>query len=501
MRRLAALLLGLIVPLSLLTPMATARTPAAIPWAPCPEDATAECGTLAVPVDWNNPGAGTLTLTVARRKATDPASRIGVLVLGAGGPGGSGVNLVLGSHRRFSPELARRFDMVGFDVRGTNRSNPVVCSTELMTQAPDPIMKSQADFDKWLAYNARLRADCRARTGPVFDHVDSLSTARDLDAFRAALGERQVSYWGGSYGSLLGQLYAETFPHRVRAATLDSTMDHSLGTRAFMDTETWGAQDGFNEFAAWCERDSSCLQHGKDLRAIWKDLLERADRGEIVDPSRPETPVSALEIINSAIGAFYDPRAWPELSQGIDQLSSGGTLRQDALSLASQEVSPNPSQIFCLDFRLPIRDFREWSSHLRRQARIAPDMRYSTMGLYSTTVCLGTPDPIPNPQHELKVRTRTPLLVANALHDPATVYPWALSTTRQLGRSGRLLTYEGWGHIVYGRGDCATGAIDAYLLTLKLPAPGARCPAVPPSETRSLQDLVAPEARVPGWFF
>ncbi|MEV4011192.1 alpha/beta hydrolase [Nonomuraea angiospora] len=64
--------------------------------------------------------------------------------------------------------------------------------------------------------------------------------------------------------------------------------------------------------------------------------------------------------------------------------------------------------------------------------------------------------------------------------DPATVYPWALSTTRQLGRSGRLLTYEGWGHIVYGRGACATGAADAYLISQPLPAPGTRCPAVPP---------------------
>ncbi|MEU6777908.1 alpha/beta hydrolase [Nonomuraea angiospora] len=509
MRRLSALLIGLIAPLSLVTPGATATTQAAQPrdtisWAPCPEDPAVECGTLTVPIDWNRPSNGTFEVGVARRKAADPAARIGALVLGAGGPGGSGVELVLGSPQSFSPEILRRFDIVGLDPRGTNRSHPVVCSTDVMAQAPNPFMKSQADFDRMLAFNDRLRADCRARTGPLFDHVDSLSTAADLDAFRAALGEDKLTYWGGSYGTLLGQLYAERYPSRVRAFVLDSTMDHSLGTRGFMDTETWGAQDAFNEFVAWCDRDSRCLQHGKNLRSSWRGLLDRADRGELPAPGDPDTRLAAFELISYAAGAFYDPANWLWLSQMIADLESGRTPRADALPLATdrpqaQEVNPNPIQIFCQDFRLPIRDYREFSRHLRRLAEIAPDMRYSPLAIGPVISCLGQPDPIPNPQHRLKVRTDTPVLVLNSLHDPATVYPWALSTTQQLGRSGRLLTYEGWGHIVYGRGACATGAADAYLISKTLPAPGTRCPAVPPAEVQALRQPVTPLPGTPGW--
>ncbi|WP_433517285.1 alpha/beta hydrolase [Nonomuraea sp. CA-143628] len=494
-----------------------ART--AISWTPCPEDAAVDCGTITVPIDWKHPEGGTFQVGVARRKATDPAARIGVLALGAGGPGGSGVNLVLTSQRRFSPDVLRRFDIVGLDPRGTNRSHPVVCSTDLMMQAPDPLMKSQADFDRRVAYNESLRADCRARTGPLFDHVDSLSTAADLDAFRAALGERQLSFWGGSYGTLLGQLYAERYPNRVRAFVLDSTMDHSLGTQAFMDTETWGAQDAFDEFAAWCDRDSRCLQHGQDVKAFWRGLLERADRGELHVPGEPGTPVTALMIVDAALGAFYDPANWLPLSQLLADLDSGQATGGSALRMSlagaqkydarksdtqansAEEVSPNPLQIFCLDYRLPIRDYREFSGHLRRLAKIAPEMRYSTIAIATTVGCLGTPGPIPNPQHRLNVRTDTPLLVANSLHDPATVYPWALGTTRQLGRSGRLLTYEGWGHIVLGRGACGNGAIDSYLLTRTLPAKGARCPAVPPAEVSTLSEPVAPLPGTPGWSF
>ncbi|MFI7153590.1 alpha/beta hydrolase [Nonomuraea sp. NPDC050022] len=514
MRRFVALLSGLTIPLLLITPAtATAEraepAPAAISWTPCPEVPEVDCGTITVPVDWKHPEGGTFQVGVARRKATDPAARIGVLTLGAGGPGGSGVNLVLTSPRRFSPEVLRRFDIVGLDPRGTNRSHPILCSTDLLTQAPEPLMKSQADFDRMVAYNKRLRDDCRARTGPLFDHVDSLSTAADLDAFRAALGERQLSFWGGSYGTLLGQLYAERYPKRVRAFVLDSTMDHSLGTQAFMDTETWGAQDAFNEFAAWCDRDSRCLQHGQDVKAFWRGLLERADRGELHVPGEPDVPVTAFVIANAALGAFYDPFNWLALSQLLADLDTGraagdSTLRMSltgAPKTSAEEVSPNPLQIFCLDYRLPIRDYREFAGHLRRMAKIAPEMRYSPIALATSVACLGTPGPIPNPQHRLNVRTDTPLLVANSLHDPATVYPWALGATRQLGRSGRLLTYEGWGHIVLGRGACGNQIIESYLLTQTLPAKGARCPAVPPAEVSTLGEPVAPQPGTPGWGF
>lgn len=501
MRRFAALLLGLIVPLALLpATAATAAARDAIAWTPCPEDPAVECGTLAVPIDWSRPSSGTFTVGVARRKATDPAARIGALVLGAGGPGGSGVDLAITSPRMLSPELLRRFDIIGLDARGTNRSHPVVCSTALLGQAPDPIFTSQADFDAALAYNERLRDDCRARTGPLFDHVDSLSTAADLDAFRAALGEERLSFWGGSYGTLLGQLYAERYPHRVRAFVLDSTMDHSLGTRAFMDTEAWGAQDAFNEFVAWCERDSGCLQHGQDVRAFWRDLLARADRGELSIPGQPGARLTAFTLISAAVGHFYDPANWQPFSQLLADLSAGEAQASPAADTA-QEVAPNPFQIFCLDYRLPVRDYREYAGHLRRLARIAPDMRYSSLSVSPIVSCLGQPGPIPNPQHRLKVRTDTPVLVANSLHDPATVYPWALGTSRQLGRSGRLLTYEGWGHITYGRGTCVTEAIDAYLISLTLPAPGTRCPAVPPAETRTFRAPVEPLPGTPGWSF
>ncbi|MER5895088.1 hypothetical protein [Streptomyces sp. NPDC001876] len=73
-----------------------------------------------------------------------------------------------------------------------------------------------------MAYNKRLRADCRARTGPVFDHLDTLQTVQDLDTLRVALGEAELTFHGSSYSTLLGAEHAETYPHHVRAMVLES---------------------------------------------------------------------------------------------------------------------------------------------------------------------------------------------------------------------------------------------------------------------------------------
>ncbi|MEU4577670.1 alpha/beta fold hydrolase [Nonomuraea sp. NPDC023979] len=499
---LPALVLTLLAPL---TPATASAGAGAISWTPCAEDPSAECGTLTVPVDWRKPRGETFELALARRKASDPAARIGSLVINPGGPGGSGVDAVVGGYLGFTPEITSRFDVVGFDPRGVARSHPVLCSLELALQAPDPLsIRDQAGFDALLAHNRRYRDDCRARTGPLFDHVDTGSVVRDLDALRAALGDDKLTYYGISYGTLIGQLYAERFPHRIRALALDSNMDHSLGTRAFLDTESWTAQDSFDEFVAWCERTRTCALHGRDVRTVWADLLARAERGELSLPGSPEIKLGKLDLIGQAFGAFYGP-AFKELAEFLVALESGAATARPILtppstasSASSAEQAINdPTRVFCQDYLLPIRDYRAYEQHLRRSARIAPDMLVSAAAHPITAACLGTEAPIPNPQHRLRVDGTPPLLLGNALHDPATGYPWAVSAARQIGREARLITYEGWGHGIYGRGDCPTRAIDAYLVSVDPPERGLRCQAVPPAEMSALRHR-PPTGPIPG---
>ncbi|WP_336206371.1 alpha/beta fold hydrolase [Nonomuraea sp. LPB2021202275-12-8] len=448
-----------------------------IAWAPCEEEPSAECGTLAVPIDWSRPGGPTIELAVARRKATDPAARVGSLVINPGGPGGSGVEAAYGAPGFFTPELQQRFDIVGFDPRGVGRSHPVVCSASVFNQMPYVVMKSQADFDRWTAYSKRLREDCRARTGPLYDHVDSVNVARDVDALRAALGEEKLTYYGISYGTLIGQMYAELFPNRIRAMALDSNMDHSLGVKAFLDSEATAVEDAFDEFVGWCDHEAECALHGQDVRALWERLLAKARRGELYYPGVPDRPMTEVQVLYQGVMGTEGP-AWRLLSEMLLALD-GGPLPPEVPPLpgrqpVSGELAHLPTAILCQDYKLRVRNYKEYAALLRSSARRAPDLRFNPMPIEDLPVCLN--HPTTNPQHRLRYTGSAPLLLGNSLHDPSTPYSWSANVARQLGPKAVLLTYEGWGHRIYGKDECSTVPIDNYLISLTVPAPGTRCP-------------------------
>ncbi|GAA3076752.1 alpha/beta fold hydrolase [Streptosporangium carneum] len=489
MRRKYPLLAAVFVTVAALLPVSTAAGAATrdeisadvakggIVWAPCEEEPSAECGTLAVPIDWSRPGGPTVDLALARRRATDPAARIGSMLVNPGGPGGSGVEFAYGAPGFFTEELQRRFDIVGFDPRGVGRSHPVICSASVYNQMPYAVMTSQADFDRWTAYNKRLRQDCRARTGPLYDHVDSVSVARDMDAIRAALGEEKLTYYGVSYGTLMGQMYAELFPQRVRALALDSNMDHSLGVRAFLDTEAAAVEDAFDEFVAWCEQEPGCALHGQDVRAVWERLLAKARDGELYYPGVPDRPMTEVQVLWQGVLGTEGP-AWQLLSEMLHALD-GGPLPPWVPPLPGRqpvtgEVAQLPTAILCQDYNLRVRDYREYAALLRSSARLAPDMRLNPMPIEDLSVCLN--HPTGNPQHRLRYTGSAPLLLGNSLHDPSTPYGWSANAACQLGSKAVLLTYEGWGHRIYGKDECSTVPIDDYLISQVVPPHGFRCP-------------------------
>ncbi|MES9536338.1 alpha/beta fold hydrolase [Actinomadura sp. NPDC000600] len=462
---------------------AAPRSAPAIDWRACGDDGKAECATLRLPIDWSRPDGPAFGLAIARRKALDPDARVGTLVFGPGGPGDSGVQRVTRIESgidRFSDQLRRRFDIVSFDPRGIGASHPVTCSADLVRAAPSPMIKSAAQFRATLAHNARLRADCRARTGPLYDHADTLSTVRDVDAIRAALGESKLTFHGSSYGTLLGEMYAETFPGRVRAMVLESVDDHSIpDARRFLTSELAAAQDSFDRFVAWCGRTQECVLHGKDVRGVWRDLRARAARGELPDPSTPGAALPEFGLVLMAYKRFYGPD-WAQLASTLAALDAAPPLKPGTRTAAAPkagETTTDPfTAQFCSDWSLPVRDYGEYARIMRRTEKVAPDMTFARP-VMAISACLGWPQPVRNPQHRLHVEGSAPILLANAVHDPATPYAWAKTVERQLGPTGRLLTYEGAGHGSYNRGPCMQNTIDAYLISLTLPPRGTTCPA------------------------
>ncbi|MBO2454439.1 alpha/beta fold hydrolase [Actinomadura barringtoniae] len=461
MIRITAALAAGVAAAGLLTAPAFAapHTASSLDWKPCklkPTDADgAECATLRLPVDWARPDGPKFDLALARRKAT--GARIGNLVFGPGGPGDSGREKVISTPTsRFSPEMLKRFDVVSFDPRGIGGSNPITCSADLLKQRPLPMLKNQADFDANLAYNRKLAADCRAHTpNGIYDHADTSSMAKDLDAIRSALGDDKLTYHGSSYGTLLGQQYAEQHPDRIRAMVLESVIDRSSpNTHAFLKTSAITAQDSFNQFVKWCEQ-AKC---DPDIRATWKKKLATAEPSEL------------FYLVNKiAFKSLYGPD-WPGLAKAITQPAA-----QAEQAAAPAPTATDPTQVFCSDWNLPIRDYRDYSRQVRRMTKAAPDLPY-LLPLQMTLACQGSK--AINPQHRLRIGKTPQILLINSLHDPATAYPWAVSVSRQIGRQGILLTYDGAGHGSSDSGPCMQNATDDYLINLTTPARGTHCPAV-----------------------
>lgn len=440
-------------------------SPDPIDWGPCVDYPDGECGTLQVPLDWGRPRGSTVGLAVARHRATDPAHRLGVLFVNPGGPGTSNAEFAL-TTTYFSPEVLARFDLVGFDMRGTGGSEFIRCPDPTDPSVPPPSNEpvDRAEFDAFRAYNAQEVADCRAANQPVFDHADTGVGAQDMDAVRRALGEEKISYHGISYGTLLGQQYAERYGRHVRAMVLDSNIDHSVDLRHFTVDRAASAEASFLRFVRWCDATTACVLHGQDVLATWRKALAAADL----------QPLQRGWLRDWVFSDLYGPD-YEDIARIIADTAAGeppvtARFEYNYLSIRLATV--------CQDFDLRIRDYRQYSALRAEELRTAPLMRGGDLGHDEATVCMGVHGPPRNPPHRLDLSHAPTILLLNSRYDPATPYEWALDLHRQAPRGTALVTYEGAGHAVYTRSACTRSFADDYLLALAVPRPGASCPAV-----------------------
>ena len=167
-----------------------------ITWTPCNGDL--QCGNLVVPLDYSEPNNGmTISLAVVRHPAEVPADRIGSLVIDPGGPGVSGVDDMANELSVLTPGLLDDFDIVMFDPRGVDRSDPVTCGetpgsppATLPNPVPTTPSAQTALFNDYRTYAAA----CEKASGAVLPYVGTVDAARDMERLRIALGDSGLTY-------------------------------------------------------------------------------------------------------------------------------------------------------------------------------------------------------------------------------------------------------------------------------------------------------------------
>jgi pimeloyl-ACP methyl ester carboxylesterase len=450
-------------------------------WSECEE---AKCSTVEVPIDYESPEEGTVTLQVRVIPATGKGGKH--LFINPGGPGGS----VIGGFEDYmadalSKDVRELYDVVAVDPRGVGSSEPLDCLSDedlyalyADDQTPDD-QGEQAKFDKqWKEFGSQ----CRAESGDLAGHMTTEETARDFDIVRDALKAKTFDWFGYSYGARLGATYATLFPGKVGRMVLDGAEDPSLGMTEALLTQSKGFEVALRAYVEDCVKQESCPLGSEPDAAIRKviSLLESLDTEPLKtsDADRPLTQGMAEWGLGYPL---YDEASWPDLSKALTAAFKGDGTPLRALGddylyyLEDGTFADNGMEAFplisCLDADSRV-TAEEALGHAEQFAKESPV--FGKGMAWSLAWCGGIPM-TDHPQIDIDAHESAPIVVLGTTRDPATPYEQSIALAKQLG-SAVFVTREGDGHTAYDMGNgCIDKLVDTYLARGTVPKDKTVC--------------------------
>ncbi|NEC85467.1 alpha/beta hydrolase [Streptomyces sp. SID12501] len=493
-----------------------------IKWSDCADEVAMDdvptddlqCGKVTVPLDYAEPGDGTLDLAMARYRATGRSR--GSVLLNFGGPGGAGVSQLAYDGKDFMG-LTNGYDVVTFDPRGVGRSSPVSCGEG--TDADAEVTGAEAADDPGAVLEQLRRAAqaCVRHSGPVLRHIGTVDASRDLDVMRQALGDKRLNYLGFSYGTRLGAVYAAQFPKKVGRFVLDGvdTLTESLAEQGLAGAA--GQQTALDGFLNWCVTDIAC-PFGQDARIARRrvvDLVESLDQDPV--PTGYGDRFSGQDLVGAIGQGLYSRRMWSPLERALASLVEDGDARgvmgfggggaavpalpgQSTVRPGPVRQSPSPDSDdggLVDEVEVPVDNLpaalmavncaddpdRPSAARITKDftaLRAAYEKASPVFGRYRLTevlTCYGRP----RGTDFIRTRVRdvdTPkMLLVGTRGDPATPYRWTTETAERLGPSAVVLDNKGEGHTGYASSKCVHRTVDAFLLYGSLPPDGSSCGA------------------------
>ncbi len=491
-------------------------TPPVIEWGECPyHEAPVECATVALPLDYDDPTGPTTDIGVLRVPAL--GEKIGTLFVNPGGPGGSATEFAPYAGRLIGPGVQRRFDVVGIDPRGVHTSGTSWCRVGSGTSRFFGYPVTRAETRSRLRTDRAINEGCAERRSAIVDHASTADVARDMDVIRQALGEEQLSYYGISYGSLLGQTYAAMFPDRVRALIIDGVLNPIEWTSGNDPSlpMTYRLRSGRGAYEALTSALVECDRVGRTRCPIaghanetWLRVVRKARAGELrIGRSR----INLQDLVSQALWSLYSSSSIPYLTEFLAAVDPGHPASRTASDSAEQawarlvriraardEIGPYqwgdvPRPVQHRDAQAAFRHYVQFESVICGDAvnpgtprtwvgtSALADHRQPWFGrrwTWASSVCaqwagLSGEDAFRGPW---ATTTSYPLLVVGNAHDPATPISGARAANRLFADSV-LLLMNGWGHGALGDSDCVSSYMAAYLIHRALPRAGTVCRA------------------------
>ena len=465
-----------------------------VAWNSCGTDLY--CGQVIVPLDWTKPSGSTISLAVIYHRAS-ANKPLGSVIFNPGGPGASGYDFV---HDNLSSlattRLKANYNLVGFDPRGVQNSNPAVHCYVANTSTPSPKMDQFLYGDsgyplgsfKDLAVTRLSLKDfadsCYKNTGQLLAHLDTISTAKDLDVIRAVMGDAKLNYLGYSYGTFIGTNYAALFPTKVGRMVLDGAVDPTVSDANQSLNQLKGFDLALNDYLADCLGKSNCPFNGTvaDAMTKIKSFLLGLETNPIssTDHGRKVTVAMATSGIDMAL---YSKNYWQYLTSAFASAfkGDGTTLLRLADFYNDRNTdgtyNSNEMEAFiatkCLDSREPS-DTKSMLAQNKKILAASPVMgRYWQYGGLS---CAYWKFPQAKALKSYAAKGSPTIVVVGTTGDPATPYQQAVNLASKVLSNATLITYKGEGHTAYGQGHtCVDSAVDDFFVNGTIPAAGLTC--------------------------
>ncbi|MFI5673865.1 alpha/beta hydrolase [Streptomyces cellulosae] len=498
MRKRAAVLGGVAVVVAgtFSTVPADASTPHPAPTAHAAKPAWKKCGTtnypklqcasLKVPLDHANPRGKQITLALSRVPHTAKKYQ-GPLLVNPGGPGAGGLTLAGFVASALPEAVAAQYDVVGFDPRGVGASKPALnCKPGHFNPVrADTVPLRHALEKAGLSRAKAFAAACGKKYAHVLPYIDTISAAQDMDAIREALGAKKINYFGYSYGTYLGAVYARLHPDRVRRLVLDSIVDP---TGVWYDdnlTQDYAFNDRHRALMVWIAKHDSRYKLGTDperIEARWYAMRAALAR------KPADGKVGASELEDTFIPGGYYNGYWPYLAEAFAayvNYKDAAPLIQVYEDFAAVDASGDNgysvyTAVECRDAPWP-RDWRQWRKDNWAVYEKTPFMAWSN-AWYNAPCAFwptGTLEPVNIDNDQLP-----PALLFQSTNDAATPYKGAVTVHRMLDRSSLVVEQGGGNHgIALSGNTCLDKYLASYLADGTVPrshrAADAVCKALP----------------------
>ena len=513
------------------SPATSAASVAPANWQTC-QDGGFQCATVKVPLDYRHLDGKKISIVMMRHQATDIAHRRGTLFFNSGGPYEQLTNFP-----RYLSVLpaswVAQYDIINFDPRGFGYSTSVRCfpseaaENSFLAGLPADVPVTPAQISTWDQIMARYSALCARTNGSLLQHTSTADVARDMDLLRQSVGEPELNYVAGSYGTGLGAVYANLFPAKVGRMILDGNVDPAVWTGSdggklppFVamraDVASARTLDGLLNLCGQTSTAKCAFSAGTPAatRAKFSTLMQLLHAHPVTVGAPPNAQtcddvcatfsLPLTQVSQWADGATFLQQLWQAAHTGKDvaspaspasanPASPAGANPVSLASLANPASSANPASLaapapatdptpytggeqtiatICSDSDHP-RDPRAYTAAARMS-----QARAGLVGLswtWTTEICATWPKSADTYTGPWNRPTAHPILVVGNTGDPDTPYWNSVAMTHELAHAG-LLTIDGYGHTeLLNPSSCATDYENTYLQTGVLPAPGTVC--------------------------